>query len=82
MNTDQVTAAERAGYWSSWIDRLFGGLKSDLYGDTAFDGKTATLHAGDVTLTRLEANRHRVVRSSAACRRAARRRRPESNLVM
>ncbi len=68
MNTDQVAPADRAGYWSSWIDRLFHGLKSDLYGDTDFDGRVATLHAGDIVLTRLEANRHRVVRSSGLAR--------------
>ena len=60
MSTDQVAPAERLGYWSSWIDRLFNGLKSDQYGDTQFEGRVATLHAGDIVLTRLEANRHRV----------------------
>lgn len=68
MNTDQVAAGERAAYWSDWIDRLFHGLKSDLYGDTEFDGRMTTLHAGDVVLTRLEANRHHVRRSSAQVR--------------
>lgn len=68
MNTDQVPARERAGFWGDWIDRLFHGLKSDLYGDTDFDGRMATLHAGDVVLTRLEANRHRVLRSSSLAR--------------
>lgn len=65
MNTDQVAAPERAGFWSDWINRLFCGLKSDLYGDTAFDGSMSSLHAGDIVLTRLEANRHRVTRSSS-----------------
>ena len=69
MNTDQVPARERAAFWGDWIDRLFHGLKSDLYGDTDFDGRMATLHAGDVVLTRLEANRHRVLRSSSLARR-------------
>ncbi|WP_295642054.1 helix-turn-helix domain-containing protein [uncultured Methylibium sp.] len=68
MNTDQVAPAERGGYWSDWIDRLFCGLKSDLYGDGGFDGRMTTLHAGDVVLTRLEANRHRVMRSAAMVR--------------
>lgn len=68
MSTDQVAPAERLGYWTSWIDRLFNGLKSDHYGDTQFDGRVATLHAGDIVLTRLEANRHRVVRSSGLVR--------------
>lgn len=68
MNTDAVAARERPGFWADWIDRLFHGLSSDLYGDTDFDGRMSTLHAGDVVLTRLEANRHRVVRSSALVR--------------
>jgi len=68
MNTDQVAPAERAGYWGDWVNRLFCGLKSDLYGDTVFDGRMATIRAGDVVLTRLEANRHRVVRSASQVR--------------
>jgi len=68
MNTDQVAPAERAGYWGDWVTRLFCGLKSDLYGDTVFDGRMATIRAGDVVLTRLEANRHRVVRSASQVR--------------
>ena len=43
--------------------RHFGGLDSDLYGDTDFDGHMASSRAGDVILTRLEANRHRVLRT-------------------
>jgi AraC-like DNA-binding protein len=68
MTTDQVPARERAGFWGDWLDRLFHGLKSDLYGDGGFDGRVNTVHAGDVVLTRLEANRHRVIRSSSLAR--------------
>lgn len=68
MNTDQVAAPERAGFWADCIHRLFCGLKSDLYGDTGFDGRMSTLHAGEVVLTRLEANRHRVMRSGSLAR--------------
>jgi AraC-like DNA-binding protein len=68
MTTDDVAPRERVPYWADWIDRLFNGLDSDLYGDTAFDGRLATVAAGDVTLTRLEANRHRVLRSHAGIR--------------
>ncbi|TDP74880.1 helix-turn-helix domain-containing protein [Roseateles toxinivorans] len=68
MNTDQVAPAERAGFWSDWIARLFMGLKSDTYGDAGFDGRMNSLRAGDVVLTRLEANRHRVVRSAQLAR--------------
>lgn len=70
MNTDQVAAPERAGFWADCINRLFCGLKSDQYGDSGFDGRMATLHAGEVVLTRLEANRHRVMRSASQVRAA------------
>ncbi len=63
LDTEAVPARERPSLWAHWIDRLFGGLKSDLYGDDRFDGRMTTVHAGDVVLTRLEANRHRVLRS-------------------
>lgn len=68
MSTDQVSPRDRVPYWSDWVNRLFHGLRSDLYGDTDFDGHIATAHAGDVVLTRLESNRHRVMRSAAQVR--------------
>ena len=70
MNTDSVAPRERVGFWGDWIDRLFHGLKNDCYGDAAFDGRMSTVHAGDVVLTRLEANRHRVVRSASQVRQS------------
>jgi AraC-like DNA-binding protein len=68
MNTDDVAPRDRVPYWTEWVDRLFHGLQSDLYGDTDFDGRVATAVAGDVVLTRLESNRHRVMRSANAVR--------------
>lgn len=68
MDTDAVAPAERAGFWADCINRLFHGLRSDSYGDSGFDGRMATLHAGDVILTRLEANRHLVTRSAQQVR--------------
>ncbi|HSI59269.1 MAG TPA: helix-turn-helix domain-containing protein [Ideonella sp.] len=68
MSTDQVAASERAGFWSDWINRLFCGLKSDLYGESGFDGRMTSVRAGDIVLTRLEAQRHRVMRSSSLVR--------------
>ena len=68
MSTDQVCARDRVPYWSEWIHRLFYGLRSDLYGDTEFDGHMATEDAGDVVLTRLEADRHRVIKSDGLVR--------------
>jgi len=69
MDTAQVPATDRAGFFSDWIGRLFQGLKNDTYGDSDFDGRARTLRAGEVVLTRLEATRHRVTRSSSVARR-------------
>ena len=63
LSTDDVAPRDRAPVWREWIFSHFGGLESDLYGDTEFDGRMAASRAGDVILTKLEANRHRVLRS-------------------
>jgi AraC-like DNA-binding protein len=68
ISTNQVCAGDRVPYWHDWINRLFCGLDSDLYGDTDFDGHMSTFRAGDVVLTRLEADRHRVMRSDSLVR--------------
>ncbi|MDM0056385.1 helix-turn-helix domain-containing protein [Variovorax fucosicus] len=68
LSTDQVPSRERAPIWREWVWRHFGGLESDLYGDTEFDGHLAASHAGEVILTRLEANRHRVLRTPQMAR--------------
>ncbi|QBK05091.1 helix-turn-helix domain-containing protein [Hylemonella gracilis] len=68
LSTDAYAPTERASLWREWNWTLFGGLESDLYGDTAFDGSIARLHAGDIILTRLEAQRHRVQRTHLLAR--------------
>jgi AraC-like DNA-binding protein len=68
MNTDDVDAHERAGFFGDWIARLFQGLRNDTYGDTDFDGRMTSFHAGEVVLTHLAASRHRVTRSSSLAR--------------
>ncbi|MBX3599861.1 MAG: helix-turn-helix domain-containing protein [Rubrivivax sp.] len=70
MTTDDVSPRERVAFWGDWVHRLFGGLQSDLYGDTAFDGRLCSVQAGDVVLTHLSANRHRVLRSALLARRS------------
>ncbi|MCW5667974.1 MAG: helix-turn-helix domain-containing protein [Piscinibacter sp.] len=69
MDTDHVPAGERAGFFGDWLARLFQGLRNDTYGDADFDGRARTLRAGEVVLTRLEATRHRVMRSPSIARR-------------
>jgi AraC-like DNA-binding protein len=68
VDTDQLPAPERVGAWGQWMDRLFQGLKSDVYGAVDFDGRVSTVQAGDVLLSRLEANRHRVIQPGALAR--------------
>lgn len=68
FSTDHIPVGETAGVWGDWMSRLFFGLKSDLYGDTTFDGHLYTSHAGHVVMTRLEANRHRVIRTTQLAR--------------
>jgi len=68
LSTDDFSDAERAPAWTGWMSALFGGLDCDLYGDSVFDGRIITSHAGDVVMTRLEANRHRVTRSTRLAR--------------
>jgi len=63
VSTDDYAPADRAPVWRDWVWKQFGGLESDLYGDTDFDGHLASARAGDLILTKLEANRHRVVRT-------------------
>ncbi len=63
LSTDDLAPRDRAPQWREWVYQHFSGLDSDLYGDTDFDGHMASSRAGDVILTRLEANRHRVLRT-------------------
>jgi AraC-like DNA-binding protein len=68
LDTDAISAKDRGPQWCEWVWQHFGGLKSDLYGDAGFDGHLAASHAGDVIMTRLEANRHRVLRTPSMAR--------------
>lgn len=66
LSTDRVRPAERAGYWSDIVSRSFGRLRSDTYGDAGFNGRVSQVVAGEVRLSRLEATRHRVVRTAGS----------------
>jgi AraC-like DNA-binding protein len=68
LDTDAVAPRDRAPQWREWIWRHFGGLESDLYGDTHFNGHLSASRAGDVVLTKLEAGRHRVLRTPQMAR--------------
>ncbi len=68
FSTDELPVGERAGAWCDWMSQLFFGLETDLYGAERFDGQVSSARAGDVLLTKLEANRHRVIRSQQLAR--------------
>jgi AraC-like DNA-binding protein len=68
MTTDAVAKRDRAPQWREWVSQHFNGLESELYGDAEFDGHMSASHAGDVILTRLQANRHRVTRNANMAR--------------
>ncbi len=71
VSTDLVPPGDRLAFWGESMHRLFDGLDCDAYGDKGFDGRFASTHAGDVLLTRLEANRHRVARSRSLVRHSS-----------
>ncbi len=69
LTTDTLAPEDTAPAWADWMHTLFHGLRSDLYGDAVFDGHLYTSRAGEVIMTKLEANRHRVLRTPDIARR-------------
>ena len=68
LSTDGMPQQDTASAWCDWMAQLFNGLQTDLYGDTRFEGHLCVASAGEVVLTRLDADRHRVVRGSRRLR--------------
>ncbi|HSI51700.1 MAG TPA: helix-turn-helix domain-containing protein [Ideonella sp.] len=68
LSTDDLPPSERTPAWQGWMHQLFGGLQSDVYGASSFEGHVHVARAGEVVLTRLEAQRHRVLRSPQLAR--------------
>lgn len=66
LTTDHVPARESKAYWGELVSRSFGRLESDTYGDDHFRGRIAHATLGAVQIGRLEASRHRVVRTAAS----------------
>lgn len=66
LSTEHVRPAERAGYWSDIVSRSFGRLRSATYGDDRFCGRVSQVALGDVSIARLEASAHRVVRTAGS----------------
>lgn len=70
ISTLELPPRERAPQWREWIGKQFSGLDSDVYGDAIFDGQIRSTKAGDLTLTELTANRHRVYKPADAAKRS------------
>ena len=68
LSTDHFALRDRAPVWHDWVRQQFGGLQSDLYGDSDFEGHLHTSQAGALQLTHLEAKRHRVTRTTDLAR--------------
>ena len=63
ISTDGIPAGDRLDWWGERIWGLIGKLKSDAYGDPLFEGAIEYGEMGFMTMCRLQASRHRVVRT-------------------
>lgn len=61
----EMQGARAIGAWQQWMSTLYG-LESDAYGDAHFCARLGTLALGRVGMTKIEAGRHRVRRTSDA----------------
>jgi AraC-like DNA-binding protein len=66
LSTDAAPAHERVGYWGDLVQRSFGRLRSQTYGDERFRGEIRRFQLGELRLCRLDASRHRVERTSGS----------------
>ncbi len=64
----EMQGAQAVGAWQHWMSALYG-LESDVYGDQHFSARLGTFELGPVGMTRIEASRHRVRRTSASMAR-------------
>ncbi len=64
----EMQGAQAVGAWQHWMSTLYG-LESDVYGDQHFSARLGTVELGPVGMTRIEASRHRVRRTSASMAR-------------
>ena len=66
LSTESVPPRERVGYWGDLVQRSFGRLRSQTFGDEAFRGEIRGFDLGDLRVCRLDATRHRVERTVGA----------------
>ena len=60
VDTSQVQAAERTGFWSNALSTLCGGLRADPFGNKTIDGHIDHGSIGRLQLCRIEVSRNRV----------------------
>ena len=65
LDTSQVEAAERTGYWARALSALCGDLRADPFGNTTIDGHIDHGSIGRLRLCRIEVSRHRVALPAA-----------------
>ncbi len=70
FSTDGVPANDRLPLWGKAIWKMIGGLDSRAFGDQAFAGQIVGGDASYVHLCKLDATRHRVVRTPSQARRS------------
>lgn len=62
VSTLSVPPGDRLPLWGSFVWKHIGSLKSDAFGDTAFDATLDYAEVGAMKIARITAGRHRVVR--------------------
>jgi AraC-like DNA-binding protein len=60
----QIQGVQAFVTWQQWMRSLYG-LDTDVYGDREFAARLGTLELGTLSMTRIEAERHRVRRTAA-----------------
>lgn len=70
ISTEGNTLKDRLGLWSEAVLTNIGGLRSESFGEENFNGRIMSTTAGYLSLCRLEATSHRVVRTPESARNA------------
>lgn len=63
--TTEMQGKQAIGAWQHWMSSLYG-LESDVYDDQQFSARLNTFELGFLGMTKIEASRHRVRRTSAS----------------
>jgi AraC-like DNA-binding protein len=72
ISTHELAPRDRLPAWGEAVWRLIGGLQSDAFGDDDFDGCMTVGESAYVGVCKIDATRHRVVRTPSLARHAER----------